>query len=181
MVSLTPHPVEGRVRARSRARSRVSTRIRAVHMATHAARSRARHRRNHHSRCTTLSGSRAIDTAICVDPVFNSLDPDMCYGAKVPKTDLVRARDISCGMWETIEDLASACHHDTDCDAFTTIDGKPWCMKKIHDSTSELFRNDYDLYYVRKTATRPNMKPKTHCGFLIFLFFFVAFFWFPTD
>lgn len=179
MASLMPDSVEGRVRsrARSRARSRTRarTRARAVHMASHAARSRVRHRRNHHSPSTTASGGRVIDTAICVDPVFDSLDPDMCNCVKVPKTDLVQAHDISCGMWETIEDLASACHHDTNCDAFTTMDGKPWCMKEIHDSTSELVRHNHDLYYVRKTATRLTFTDhNAGSGGVIFFLFLIA-------
>ena len=136
------------------------------------ARLRRRRRRHHQSQSTNPRGNTQ-DKAICIHPEFNSLESDMCYGIKVPKTNVVFARDISCGMWENIEELASACHHDTKCDAFTTINGNPWCMKSVADYSRQFSIHDHDLYHVRKTVPIEDVKEEEDVSLLFGLIFFL--------
>ena len=176
VVTFTPKPVEGKFSTRSRTNSRIRSRAHtraAIHMATLRSRSS-------HTNSKKTPESRLVNNEMCFNPEFKSLEPDMCYGMKMSKIDLRNAYDISCGLWDTIEDIANACQNDSDCDAFTTLNEKPWCLKTIKYHTREITQQDHNLYYVRKTVTEYNqmLAKQNHGGssfFGLIILLFVIF------
>ena len=92
---------------------------------------------------------------VCREPEFFGWSSSECYGSKSSGKYIKYARDISCGKWRTIQDLAHSCKFNSDCDAFTVKDGTPLCMKQFNDNTVAVLGHNYDVYYVRSDLRKP--------------------------
>ena len=92
---------------------------------------------------------------VCREPEFFGWSSSECYGDKSPRRYIKYARDISCGKWRTIDDLAHSCKFNSDCDAFTVRNGNPMCMKQFFENTYTVLDNNYDIYYVRSDLRKP--------------------------
>ena len=108
--------------------------------------------REYTRRMTNIVYDQAL---VCREPEFFGWSSSECYGAKSSRRYIKNARDISCGKWRTIDDLAHSCKFDSSCDAFTVRDGKPMCMKQFFDNTYTVLDNNYDVYYVRSDLRKP--------------------------
>ena len=161
ILSLLTELVDGRVRARSSFRSRARrSRIATTSLL------RSRKSRRHRTITLNMQKTTTINLPFSHEPEFFGWNAKMSYGIKAPKQDMQHARDISCGKWNTIEDLAYECQFNVNCTAFTTrvIPGNnlhsPWCMKQALGNTGTVIAPDHDVYFVRSSPPETKICPR---------------------
>ena len=160
-LSLLTDSVDGRVRSRSRARVRARrARIAASTLI------RSRRSRRHRTSSSNVQEAEQINLPISHEPEFFGWNANMSYGVKAPKQNMQHARNIACGRWNTIEELAYECQFNVNCTAFTTrvLPGdnlhSPWCMKQALGNTATVIAPDHDVYFVRSDPPETAICPR---------------------